>query len=431
VAEFFTIENRRFSVSFITIVILHGVILWTLNRAALIEKDTVKLITDVELIKVVPDNIFTAAETAPASKSLWSRIKSALPNSNDNEGGDGNTPLAPALSRPAMPPPPQSMASQMNQESLQQQRDEKIKELADISGATPQKIAQMVQQEQALVERSEPIARRSAAPVLPQTEEVGTHRVNSLSDIQSQAVAKKTDTLQDTIAPSQLVERKQSLKRQLASLGSGQELRAENTAALKGSNQIKEIVGTMKERQKAQEIAALQKLIEAEGTSSAASGKVGSGAGGFGNGHITTAAKATALRFEEPSDIAVRKPVSPPPEPLSVRRSASAAAPAEVKKAAPVEISGPIGKRQVVSSSYPAYPEWAKKRGIEADVSLRFYVNPEGIVTDSISVIRTSGYRDIDASCVEHLKKWVFAPLSINEPRQDQWGIITIRFRLQ
>lgn len=109
-----------------------------------------------------------------------------------------------------------------------------------------------------------------------------------------------------------------------------------------------------------------------------------------------------------------------------------AAQPAEAagKKKGGMEISGPLAGRKVVSAQMPAYPEWARAKGVEADVLIRFFVNAEGTVLERMLIERTSGYKDLDDLCMEALKKMVFAPLPAGQT-EDQWGIITFRFRLK
>ncbi|MFH1618811.1 MAG: TonB family protein [bacterium] len=97
-----------------------------------------------------------------------------------------------------------------------------------------------------------------------------------------------------------------------------------------------------------------------------------------------------------------------------------------------VEISGPLAQRKVVSISLPDYPDWAKTRGVEAEVVIRFFVSPEGGVRDKLFLESTSGYKELDNSSMEALKKWIFAPLpKAGSEEADQWGIITFRFQLK
>lgn len=111
---------------------------------------------------------------------------------------------------------------------------------------------------------------------------------------------------------------------------------------------------------------------------------------------------------------------------------AAAVEPAEAggKKKGGMEISGPLAGRKLLSAQMPAYPEWARAKGVEADVLIRFFVNAEGTVLERMLIERTSGYKELDDICMEALKKMVFVPLAAGQT-EDQWGIITFRFRLK
>lgn len=91
-----------------------------------------------------------------------------------------------------------------------------------------------------------------------------------------------------------------------------------------------------------------------------------------------------------------------------------------------VKITGPLSARKVIQSYIPEYPAWARSRNIEADVSIRFTVTPQGSVIDRPVVERTSGFPELDRLALEALKKWRFSLLSGSD--QEQWGVITFRF---
>lgn len=118
----------------------------------------------------------------------------------------------------------------------------------------------------------------------------------------------------------------------------------------------------------------------------------------------------------------------PVQEPGAAQPAAEPALQAARSKKA-VELSGPLARRKVLSVVLPSYPEWAKARGVEAEVVIRFFVSPEGRVLDKMYVERTSGYKELDDLSLEALRGWVFAPVEGGEA--DQWGFITFRFRLK
>ena len=90
---------------------------------------------------------------------------------------------------------------------------------------------------------------------------------------------------------------------------------------------------------------------------------------------------------------------------------------------------GPVADRKLLRYSTPAYPEWAKREGVEGSVRLYFLVSEEGVVRENIVVEKTSGYPDFDSSAVTALRGWLFEPLPGNQVG-DQWGQITFKFRL-
>ena len=116
-------------------------------------------------------------------------------------------------------------------------------------------------------------------------------------------------------------------------------------------------------------------------------------------------------------------------EPVAQKKAAeSKMAVEKVAKHKGLEISGPLAGRKILSLSLPKYPDWAREKEIEADVVIRFFVSADGRVMDRMILERTSGYPELDQLSMDALKKFVFVPL---QGEDDQWGIITFRFRLK
>ena len=90
---------------------------------------------------------------------------------------------------------------------------------------------------------------------------------------------------------------------------------------------------------------------------------------------------------------------------------------------------GELGKRGILSKVNPEYPAFARRQGIEADVTLRVWVDPRGSVS-RVEVVKLSGTPDLDRRALEALKKWKFAPLPDEYEPVTQWGEITLHFRL-
>ena len=94
------------------------------------------------------------------------------------------------------------------------------------------------------------------------------------------------------------------------------------------------------------------------------------------------------------------------------------------------QLAGPIADRAVLRHMTPDYPEWAKRDGVEAAVTLYFIVRPDGSVKENILVQKTAGFGDFDDSARAALAAWRFAPLGGGRSGE-QWGTITFHFRLR
>ncbi|GEM_PF-1366428 len=101
----------------------------------------------------------------------------------------------------------------------------------------------------------------------------------------------------------------------------------------------------------------------------------------------------------------------------------------DIRPSRNMEIFGPIVNRSIVYSEIPEYPDWAKSRGIEAEVRMKFWVEPSGEVVN-IDVIQKSGYLKLDLLAKNSLAKWKFTPLDASVPQIKQWGEIVVRFVL-
>lgn len=94
-----------------------------------------------------------------------------------------------------------------------------------------------------------------------------------------------------------------------------------------------------------------------------------------------------------------------------------------------IQLFGPIRNRNILYSAVPKYPEWAKRRGIETSVKIKFLVNNQGYVYN-ISIIKKSGYLRLDLLAKEALKKWKFTPIADVKDLGEQWGEIIIYYIL-
>jgi TonB family protein len=94
-------------------------------------------------------------------------------------------------------------------------------------------------------------------------------------------------------------------------------------------------------------------------------------------------------------------------------------------------ISGQIQGRKILSSVTPEYSQAARKNGWEGVVAVRFTVLPDGRVKDNLLLTQTAAHRDLNQSAMAAIRQFRFAPLPPGQAAVEQWGIITIVFRLK
>ncbi len=107
---------------------------------------------------------------------------------------------------------------------------------------------------------------------------------------------------------------------------------------------------------------------------------------------------------------------------------------AEVKldaKGVNMSISGQIQGRKILQSSPAQYTAKAKKNGWEGVVAVHFTVLADGRVKDNVYFEQTSVHRDLNQAAMAAIKKFRFAPLGADKAAVEQWGVITIVFKLK
>ena len=95
-------------------------------------------------------------------------------------------------------------------------------------------------------------------------------------------------------------------------------------------------------------------------------------------------------------------------------------------------IYGPGGSRRLLFQPLPKYPEWAEKEGIECSLELKLWILPSGNV-ESVEVIKSSGYPEIDLLCQNVVKTWLFEevhPVGA-KGKGKVWGILPLKFLLK
>ncbi len=93
-------------------------------------------------------------------------------------------------------------------------------------------------------------------------------------------------------------------------------------------------------------------------------------------------------------------------------------------------ISGQIQGRKILKSVAPVYSAIAKKKGWEGVVAVHFTVKADGRVKDNMYFDQTSVHRDLNQAAMAAIKQFVFASLGPDQAAVEQWGVITIVFRL-
>lgn len=94
-------------------------------------------------------------------------------------------------------------------------------------------------------------------------------------------------------------------------------------------------------------------------------------------------------------------------------------------------IRGPLSRRKILSMALPKYPRWAEESGLEAQISLRLYVTPNGVVKADIWVEQTSGFPEFDEVARESVRSIKFVALGPNEVPHEEWGVATFNFKLK
>ncbi len=146
----------------------------------------------------------------------------------------------------------------------------------------------------------------------------------------------------------------------------------------------------------------------------------GSGSGGRGGG----LSGRGRLAEPEPTSAIVKKaqPVAEPKQPV-----------AEVPldgKGVGMSISGQISGRKILQRVSPEYTAQARQKGWEGVVAVHFTVLADGRVKDNTYFEQSSVHRDLNQMALKAIKQFRFAPLAADQAAVEQWGVITIVFRL-
>ncbi len=126
----------------------------------------------------------------------------------------------------------------------------------------------------------------------------------------------------------------------------------------------------------------------------------------------------------------------PQATPMESAPSAPSEAPQKVAEAGlddlggNMTISGQIQGRKIMNSAPAEYSDLARRKGWEGVVAVHFTVLADGRVKDNLYFEQTSVHRDLNQAAMEAIRKFRFAPLPSDQAAVEQWGVITIVFRL-
>jgi TonB family protein len=149
----------------------------------------------------------------------------------------------------------------------------------------------------------------------------------------------------------------------------------------------------------------------------------GTGSGGGGGGGGLVGRRTRLVEPPRPESIVEEA------KPNETRPAVDDAVEALTGKGVSMTIAGQIKGRKILESSAPVYSEKARSNGWEGVVVVHFTVLPDGRVKDNTYFERTSAHRDLNRAAMDAIRKFRFAPLPSGE-RVEQWGLITIVFRL-
>ncbi len=99
--------------------------------------------------------------------------------------------------------------------------------------------------------------------------------------------------------------------------------------------------------------------------------------------------------------------------------------PAHILKNDTAGIRGPAGRRKILYK--PEIPEVKIER--EGEVELKFWVLPDGSVGSVVPLLR--GDAELERIATNYIKQWRFNPLNEGGSTVEQWGTITVKFRLK
>ena len=89
-----------------------------------------------------------------------------------------------------------------------------------------------------------------------------------------------------------------------------------------------------------------------------------------------------------------------------------------------------IQARNQFANPKPPYPLVSRRMGEQGAVDLRLCLTYQGQI-ESVSVIKSSGYKRLDSSALETVKTWKFSPLEMVEASSSDCYRLPIHFKLE
>ena len=89
-----------------------------------------------------------------------------------------------------------------------------------------------------------------------------------------------------------------------------------------------------------------------------------------------------------------------------------------------------IQARNQLANPKPPYPLVSRRMGEQGAVDLRLCLTYQGQI-ESVSVIKSSGYKRLDSSALETVKTWKFSPLEMVEASSSDCYRLPIHFKLE
>ena len=89
-----------------------------------------------------------------------------------------------------------------------------------------------------------------------------------------------------------------------------------------------------------------------------------------------------------------------------------------------------IQARNQFANPKPPYPLVSRRMGEQGAVDLRLCLTYQGQI-ESVSVIKSSGYKRLDSSALETVKTWKFSPLEMVEASSSDCYCLPIHFKLE